>query len=65
MTVLEQEYMRRMPNEIRELRKSIDNLAEILKPIAEKCKTEIGIDPERIVENIKALTGKMETIDKG
>lgn len=52
MTRLEQEYMTRMPNEVRDLRKSIDKLVEVLQPIFEACKNrpEVGVDP-----NVKAI----------
>ena len=47
MTRLEQEYMTRMPNEVRRLRESIDKLVEVLQPISEACKNhpEISVDP--------------------
>jgi len=57
MTVLEKEYMTRMPNEIRRLRESIDKLAEILKPISDACKNhpECNIDPEAITDSLEKI----------
>ena len=62
MTVLEKEYMTRMPNEIRELRKSIENLTEVLRPIAERYKVgvDLGLDPGRFIENINSLVNDEE-----
>lgn len=34
MTVLEKEYMTRMPNEVRRLRESVDELTDVLRTIA-------------------------------
>lgn len=50
ITVLEKEYMTRMPNELRNLSKSINNLAEVLRPISEACKNhpEYGIDQSAV-----------------
>lgn len=40
LTVLEKEYMTRMPNKIRRLRESIDKLVEVLEPIAKEIKEQ-------------------------
>jgi len=63
MTVLEKEYMTRMPNEIRELRKSIENLTEVLRRIIDgryEVGVDLGLDPDRFTENIKTLVNDEE-----
>lgn len=63
MTVLEKEYMTRMPNEIRELRKSIKNLTEVLKQIIAgryEVRVDLGLDPDRSTENINTLVNDEE-----
>lgn len=63
MTVLEKEYMTRMPNEIRELRKSIENLTEVLRQIIAgryEVGVDLGLDPDRFTENINALVNDEE-----
>lgn len=55
MTRAELEYMTRMPNEIRALRKSIDSLTEVLKPIAAAYQTEISIDMDGLKHQLELL----------
>lgn len=46
-----------MPNEIRRLRESIDNLSETMKPISEVCKNhpELNIDPKVITDILDGI----------
>lgn len=59
MTVLEKEYMTRMPNEVRRLRESIDKLVEVLQPISEACKNhpDISVDPHTILFGLSGSVG--------
>ena len=63
MTRLEQEYMTRMPNEVRRLRESIDKFTEVLKPISEAVKnrpeiTTVPFYPQTILYGLSGSVGE-------
>lgn len=60
LTRAELEYMTRMPNEIRALRKSIDSLVEVLKPISAAYNTEVQIDPAGIQRQLELLENNVK-----